>query len=86
MVKADPNEILNYLFNSKIKVKILKFLFRNYPGSFRVSDISEMVGDTPRKANRELAKLISVGLITSKMARFRQRKKNEEEKTDKFLF
>lgn len=76
MTNIDSNEILHYIFDSKTKVKILKFMFRNHPGSFSIKDISKVIVSMPEYTQKEVVKLISIGLIRSKVSKI----KNEGEK------
>src|SRR3989344_7599012 len=53
-------DILDNLFGSRIRVKILKFLFRNYPVDFTVGDLSGRIQEsygTTKKEVEDLAKL-----------------------------
>ena len=54
---------LDKLFNSIIRVKLLKFLFRNYPGNFKVNELSKRIQGTPEETKKELESLSKIGLI-----------------------
>ena len=55
-------DILDNLFSSKIRVKILKFFFRNYPGDFSVGELSERIQETNSTVKRELEDLVEIRL------------------------
>lgn len=56
-------DILDNLFGSRIRVKILKFLFRNYPGDFFVGELSRRTQETSQVVKRELESLYKICLI-----------------------
>lgn len=51
------------LFGSLVRVKLLKFLFRNYPGNFKVHELSRKIQESPEKTKKELEFLSKIGLI-----------------------
>ena len=55
--------VLEGLFNSKVRVKVLKFLFRNYPANIGVYDLSKRVQEPIELIKRELMDLENIGLI-----------------------
>lgn len=55
--------ILEGLFNSKTRVKVLKFLFRNYPADIGVYDLAKRVQEPFELIKRELKDLENIGLI-----------------------
>ncbi len=57
---------LDILFDSRLKVKILKFLFRNPISSFNVRELAKHVQDQPRAVRKEIAKLAGIGLVKIK--------------------
>jgi predicted transcriptional regulator with HTH domain len=57
------NQILETLFGSRIRIKILKFLFRNYPINFSIKELSRRVQEPIEEVNKELKSLDKVGLI-----------------------
>lgn len=46
--------ILDNLFGSKPRVKLIKFLYRNYPKGFSVGEIARRTQETPTTVRREL--------------------------------
>ncbi|MDO8496321.1 MAG: archaellum operon transcriptional activator EarA family protein [bacterium] len=56
--------VLEGLFNSRARVKVLKFLFRNYPANTGVYDLSKRVQEPIELIKRELRDLEEIGLIT----------------------
>lgn len=55
--------ILDKLFGSKIRVKLLKFMFRNYPGNFGAGELSRRVQESFEGTKKELEFLSKLGLI-----------------------
>jgi predicted transcriptional regulator len=55
--------VLEGLFNSKIRVKVLKFLFRNYPANIGVYDLAKRVQEPIGLIKHELRDLEEIGLI-----------------------
>ena len=64
---------LDKLFGSRIRVKLLKFLFRNYPGNFSAQELSKRIQEPSEGIKRELKALSELGLI------------NKNRKVDYFL-
>ena len=60
------NQIFDELFDSKARVKILKFFFRNESGSFDLPTIAKRVQEERRMVKRELARLLKIGFIEKK--------------------
>ena len=58
--------ILEILFDSKTKLKILKFLFRNSASSFNIKELSTHIQEKPITVKKELDKLAEIGLIKIK--------------------
>ncbi|MEK7138555.1 MAG: hypothetical protein AAB799_00025 [Patescibacteria group bacterium] len=57
---------LDKLFGSNIRVKLLKFLFRNYPVSLGAKELSKKIQESLIKTKRELILLSNLGLISKK--------------------
>lgn len=57
---------LDNLFGSKARLKVLKFVFRNYPNDFSLKELSERVQVTYKHAKKEIQVLESLGLIKRK--------------------
>jgi len=57
---------LELLFDSKARVKMLKFLFRNIGAVFSVEDISRRIQERPPVVRREIRRLLEVGLLKQK--------------------
>ncbi len=55
--------ILDNLFGSKIRVKILKFLYRNFPADFSLREISIRVQESPSAVKEELDRLRTVTIV-----------------------
>lgn len=58
--------ILDKLFGSRIRVKILKFMFRNYPGNFNARELSKKIQEPFDVTKKELNFLSKLGLINKK--------------------
>lgn len=56
-------DILDNLFGSKIRVKILKFLFRNYPGNFFIGELAIRIQETYPATKKETEALAEISLI-----------------------
>ena len=64
-MSKDKNQhfILENLFNSKIRVKVLKFLFRNYPTNIGAADLARRIQEPPVAVRKEIRELQEIGLI-----------------------
>jgi len=58
--------ILDNLFGSKARVKILKFLYRNYPADFSVREISQRIQEQPQVIRDELELLKQITIVKQK--------------------
>jgi len=58
--------ILDNLFGSRVKVKILKYAFRNYPGDFNIQELSRRVQESSNVVKKEVQSLLQMGLIKIK--------------------
>lgn len=58
---------LEFLFGSKARVKILKFLFRNTGLAFGVKDVSSRIQERPSVVKKEIKKLLEIGLLKQKI-------------------
>ncbi len=58
--------ILDNLFGSKVRVKILKFLYRNYPADFSVREIAQRIQETPQATRDELGLLKQITIVKQK--------------------
>ena len=56
-------DILDNLFGSRIRVKILKLLFRNYPADFTVGELATRIQETYPAAKQEIEALTKLRLI-----------------------
>src|SRR3990167_6307209 len=56
-------DILDNLFGSRIRVKILKFLFRNYPGDFLAGELAGRIQESHSSTKKELDDLRKLRLI-----------------------
>src|SRR4029077_16510502 len=57
--------MVEQLFGSKTRVKLLQLFFSNPNRSFYVREITRKVDEQINSVRRELANLLSIGLITS---------------------
>ena len=53
---------LDKLFGSSVRVKLLRFLFRNYPGNFNVAELSKRIQEPFEETKKELGFLAEIGL------------------------
>ena len=58
---------LELLFDSRARVKILKFLFRNTGMSFGVRDLSGRIQERPTTVRKEVRRLMEMGLLKKKI-------------------
>lgn len=56
-------DILDNLFSSRIRVKVLKLLFRNYPGSFFADELATRIQETHLRTKKEIESLFNIRLI-----------------------
>lgn len=63
---ANKTNTLDNLFGSKVRVKILKNTFRNYPADFNVFELSRRIQEPIQIVKKEIAILAKVGLIRTK--------------------
>jgi predicted transcriptional regulator len=54
---------IDKLFGSRIRVKLLRFLFRNYPGSFEIKEIAQKIQESQNDLKIELDLLTNLGLL-----------------------
>ena len=54
---------LDKLFGSRTRVKLLKFLFRNYPGRYKTHELSKRIQESAKETKKELEFLAVLGLI-----------------------
>lgn len=62
--------ILDNLFGSKVRVKVLKFLYRNYPSEFSLREITRRVQEKPAETKKELSSLKQLRLLKVSKERF----------------
>ena len=55
--------VLENLFNSKLRVKVLKFLFRNSLGQVGVRDLAKRIQESYPLVTREIKSLEKIGLV-----------------------
>ena len=58
--------ILDNLFGSKVRVKILKFLYRNFPADFSIREIAQRIQESPSVVKDELALLKTITIVKQK--------------------
>ena len=56
-------DILDILFGSKVRVKVLKFLFRNYPNDFAAPELTKRIQESPAAIRKETQLLNQIKLI-----------------------
>ena len=56
-------QILDELFDSKARVKLLKFFFRNEAGFFDVATIAKRVQESEAVVKKELGRLLKIKFI-----------------------
>ena len=56
-------QILETLFNSKARIKVLKFLFRNYPINIGMRDLAQRIQEPGEVVQKEIRNLEKIGLI-----------------------
>ena len=60
---AGSKDILEILFGSKVRVKVLKFLFRNYPNDFAAPELTKRIQESGPATKKEVALLAKIKLI-----------------------
>lgn len=60
---SGSKDILDIMFGSKIRVKVLKFLFRNYPSDFSISEVAERIQESYADTKKEIETLGDIKLI-----------------------
>ncbi|MDP3794733.1 MAG: hypothetical protein Q8R13_02275 [bacterium] len=61
--------ILERLFDSPVRVKLIKFFIHNWENAFTLNGITQFTQSKPHETRRELDRLESIGLIRSKKGR-----------------
>ena len=59
---------LDKLFGSRIRVKLLKFLFRNYPGDFSAQELSKRIQEPVDDVKKELRLLAELEVVKNNRA------------------
>lgn len=67
-----PKEILEQLFDSPVKVRILKLFLRNPEEFFGIKGAAKRIKSNPNACRRQINKLASIGLLKS---RFKNKKR-----------
>ncbi len=55
--------VLETLFNSRARVRLLKFLFRNYPKPFTLAEIAKHLQEEKGLVKKEIGRLAQIGLL-----------------------
>lgn len=63
MSKNNDKNVLEVLLGSKVRVKILKFFFRNYPNPVGLRDLSNRVQEDFEDVKKEINTLWEIRLI-----------------------
>lgn len=58
--------VLDNLFGSKVRVKLLKFLYRNYPSDFSVGELARRIQESPSDTKKEIELLREINIIRKK--------------------
>src|SRR3989344_861546 len=56
-------DILDNLFGSRVRVKILKFLFRNYLADFTIGELAGRIQESYPATKQEIESLVKLSLI-----------------------
>ena len=56
-------QVLDNLFDSRVRVKVLKFLFRNYPCSVEIKDLAKRVQEPYEAVRWEIKMFEKIGLV-----------------------
>src|SRR3954463_10186195 len=59
------DEVIEQLFGSKTRVKLLQLFYSNPNRSFYVREITRKIDEQINSVRRELSNLLSIGIITS---------------------
>lgn len=59
-------DVMELLFGSKLRVKMLKFLFRNAGLSFNTKEVAHRLREKWPKVNREIKTLLEMNLLRTK--------------------
>ena len=62
--------ILETLFNSRARVRLLRFLFRNYPQSFSLKELVGKLQEDNKTLKKEVVKFTEIGLLKNGAARY----------------
>ncbi|MEX1064219.1 MAG: archaellum operon transcriptional activator EarA family protein [Candidatus Paceibacterota bacterium] len=57
---------LELIFESKARLKILKFLFRNIESDFDAREMADRIQEDPRFVKGEIKKFVGIGLLKVK--------------------
>ncbi|TSC73921.1 MAG: hypothetical protein G01um101444_431 [Parcubacteria group bacterium Gr01-1014_44] len=55
--------ILETLFNSRARVRLLRFLYRNHPRSFSVKELAERLQEDRPTIKKEIDRFTQIGLL-----------------------
>lgn len=58
--------ILDNLFGSKVRVKVLKFLFRNYPADFTLKELAQRIQEPFPTVKKEILLLKQLKVVKRK--------------------
>ena len=61
--KSNGRYSLELLFGSKARIKVLKFMFRNYPGDIDIKELAVRIQETYPMVRKEVELLHSIGLL-----------------------
>ena len=63
MSKIIEKNVLEVLLGSRLRVKLLKFLFRNFPSSVGLHELADKIQEEPEAVRRELMTLREIKLV-----------------------
>ena len=66
---TNKTNTLDNLFGSRVRVKILKNVFRNYPADFNIPELSRRIQEPVQIVKKELIVLVKMGLIRTKIGK-----------------
>jgi len=61
--QAHYKMVLETLFGSRARLRLLKFLFRNYPNGYTVSEITKHLQEDRNIVKKEVENFIQIGLL-----------------------
>lgn len=66
-IKNDLKQVIDFLFPSRVRVKIMSLFFRNSSQEFHMRHISRIISEQINAVRRELIIMEKIGFLTSRM-------------------